>query len=137
MSKITTGSSPPDPQTPPKAKGTFGVRGGDLPMGKTDWDRLKAMTEEDINAAALSDPDCPPLTGEQLSRFKRVNAIRDIRGRLGMTQAAFSAAFRLPLSTVRDWEQGRTTPDAPARTLLTAIARDPETMRRLVGGEVA
>lgn len=106
-------------------------------MSKADWDRLKAMTEEEINAAALSDPDCPPLTEEQLSRFKRVNAIKDIRGRLGMTQAAFSAAFRLPLSTVRDWEQGRTVPDAPARTLLTAIARDPETMRRLVGGEAA
>lgn len=113
------------------------VRSGDLPIGKTDWDRLKAMTEEEINAAALSDPDCPPLTEEQLSRFKRVNAIKDIRGRLGMTQAAFSAAFRLPLSTVRDWEQGRTTPDAPARTLLTAIARDPETMRRLINGEAA
>lgn len=113
------------------------VRSGDLPKGQTDWDRLRALTDEDINATALSDPDCPPLTEEQLSRFRRVNAIKDIRGRLGMTQAAFSAAFCLPLSTVRDWEQGRTTPDAPARTLLTAISRDPETMRRLVGGEAA
>jgi putative transcriptional regulator len=54
-----------------------------------------------------------------------------------MTQAQFSAAFRVPLSTLRDWEQGRTRPDAPARALLTAIASDPETMRRLVGGEAA
>lgn len=95
------------------------------------------MTEEEIYAAALSDPDALPMTEAQLARSKRVNAVKDIRRRLDMTQAAFAAAFRLPLSTVRDWEQGRTMPDAPARTLLTAIARDPETMRRLINGEAA
>ena len=106
-------------------------------MSKADWDRLRAMTEEEINAAALSDPDCPPLTDEQLSRFKRVNAVKDIRRRLDMTQAQFAETFRLPLATVRDWEQERSYPDAPARALLTAIARDPETMRRLIGGQAA
>ena len=111
------------------------VRSGDLQRGETDWARLEAMTDEAINAAALSDPDCPPLNEAQLARFKRVNAIKDIRGRLNMTQAAFAEAFHLPLSTVRDWEQGRSKPDAPARTLLTAIARDPETLRRLISGE--
>jgi putative transcriptional regulator len=95
------------------------------------------MTEEEITAAALSDPDCPPLTDEQLARFKRVNAVKVIRRRLDMTQAQFAAAFQLPLSTVRDWEQERSYPDAPARALLTAIARDPETMRRLIGGQAA
>lgn len=113
------------------------VRSGDLPMGKTDWDRLKAMTEEEINAAALSDPDCPPLTEEQLSRFKRVNIVKGIRQRVGMTQAEFAAAFQLPLATVRDWEQERSRPDAPARALLNAIARDPELMRRLINGHAA
>ena len=29
--------------------------------GKTDWARLKAMTEEEIEANALSDPDNPPM----------------------------------------------------------------------------
>lgn len=106
-------------------------------MGKTDWDRLKAMTEEEINAAALSDPDCPPLTEEQLSRFKRVNIVKGIRQRVGMTQAEFAAAFQLPLATVRDWEQERSRPDAPARALLNAIARDPELMRRLINGHAA
>uniref|UniRef100_B0T0J0 Transcriptional regulator, XRE family n=1 Tax=Caulobacter sp. (strain K31) TaxID=366602 RepID=B0T0J0_CAUSK len=106
-------------------------------MSKADWDRLRAMTEEEINAAALSDPDCPPLTDEQLARFKRVNAVKDIRRRLDMTQAQFAEAFRLPLATVRDWEQERSYPDAPARALLTAIARDPETMRQLLGGRAA
>jgi putative transcriptional regulator len=107
------------------------------PAGDTDWARLDAKTEAEITAAALTDPDCPPLTPEQLARFKRVNLIKGIRIRLCMTQAEFAAAFQLPLSTVRDWEQGRTYPDAPARALLTAIAREPETMRRLIGGRAA
>jgi putative transcriptional regulator len=109
----------------------------DTSTGKTDWARLKAMTEEEIMEAALSDPDAQPMTEEQLARAKRVNAVKDIRRRLDMTQVQFAAAFRLPLATVRDWEQERSYPDAPARALLTAIARDPETMRRLIGGQAA
>ena len=105
--------------------------------GNTDWARLDAMTDEEITAAALSDPDCPPSTPEQLARFKRVNIIKGIRLKLCMTQVEFAAAFQLPLSTVRDWEQERSYPDAPAQALLTAIARDPETMRRLIGGQAA
>ena len=52
--------------------------------------------------------------------------------RLGMTQVEFAEAFGLPVSTLRDWEQRRSTPDAPARALLRAIEREPETMRRLL-----
>lgn len=35
----------------------------------TDWARLDAMTEEEIEANALSDPDNPPLTDEQLANM--------------------------------------------------------------------
>ena len=28
---------------------------------RTEWDRVRAMTEEEIEAAAVSDPDAPPL----------------------------------------------------------------------------
>ena len=34
----------------------------------TDWNRLASMTEEEIYANALSDPDNPPLTDEQLAK---------------------------------------------------------------------
>jgi putative transcriptional regulator len=107
------------------------------PAGKADWSRLDAMSEEERHAAALSDPDCPPLSPEQLARFRRVNIIKGLRLKLFMTQAEFAAAFRLPLATVRDWEQERSQPDAPARALLTAIAREPETMLRLLGDQAA
>ena len=32
-----------------------------LPKSDTDWERVKNMTEEEIEANALSDPDNPPL----------------------------------------------------------------------------
>ena len=109
----------------------------DRPRGKTDWARIRSMTDEEIQAAALSDPDALPMTYEQLARSRRVNIVKGIRQMVGMTQAEFAAAFQLPLSTVRDWEQERSRPDAPARALLNAIARDPEVMRRLINGEAA
>ena len=35
---------------------------------QTDWERVDAMTDEDIEAAALSDPDCPPSPVGQFRR---------------------------------------------------------------------
>jgi len=37
---------------------------------KSDLERLKNMTEEEIKEAAESDPDNPPLTDEELEQFK-------------------------------------------------------------------
>src|SRR5262245_63667206 len=106
------------------------VKPGDLPPeGETDWARLEAMTDEEVIAAALSDPDAQPLTEEQLAKMRRVSRVKVLRQRLGMTRAQFAEAFRLPIETVRDWEQHRSTPDAPALALLLAIERDPEVMR--------
>jgi putative transcriptional regulator len=109
----------------------------DLPADRTDWVRVDAMTDEEVVAAALSDPDAQPLTPEQLANMRRVPRVKVIRQRLGMTQAEFAEAFHLPLTTLRDWEQHRSTPDAPARALLLAIERDPEGMRRLLADTAA
>jgi putative transcriptional regulator len=37
-----------------------------------DWARLDAMTDEEIEAAARSDPDNPPLTDEQLAQMRLI-----------------------------------------------------------------
>lgn len=109
------------------------VKPGEVPpRGETDWARVNAMTDEEVLAAAQADPDAQPLDPESLARMRRVSRVKVLRQRLGMTQAEFAEAFRLPISTLRDWEQLRSTPDAPARALLQAIERDPETMRRLL-----
>ena len=41
-------------------------------QGKTDWKQVDAMTEKEIHAAALSDPDAQPVTPEELEEFKPV-----------------------------------------------------------------
>jgi putative transcriptional regulator len=112
-------------------------RGERPPRGKTDWARLDALTDEDVTRAARSDLDAQPLTAEQLSKMRRVPRVKALRQRLDMTQAQFAAAFHLPITTLRDWEQHRSTPDAPARALLLAIERDPEMMRRLLAETTA
>lgn len=41
-------------------------------VSRTDWARVDAMTEEEVEANALSDPHNPPLTAEELQRLKPV-----------------------------------------------------------------
>lgn len=107
------------------------------PPDETDWARVNAMTDKEVVAAAMSDPDALPLTPEQLARMRRVPRVKVLRQRLEMTQAEFAEAFHLPITTLRDWEQHRSTPDAPARALLLAIERDPKVMRRLLAARAA
>ncbi len=101
-----------------------------FPPDQTDWTALRAVTDEEINAAALGDPDNPPLTAERQTRMRRVPQVKVMRQALGLTQEDFSARFRIPLGTLRDWEQGKSEPDQAARAYLTVIARDPEAVRR-------
>ena len=46
---------------------------GDSVNGKTDYKRLKKMSEKEVEDNAKSDPDAPLLGDEDLKRFKRVN----------------------------------------------------------------
>jgi putative transcriptional regulator len=91
---------------------------------------IRPMTEEQIEAAARSDPDNPSLTESKLKQLKPVPRVRTLRRALGLTQEEFAARFHIPIGTLRDWEQGRTEPDQPARAYLKVIARDPEGVRR-------
>jgi predicted KAP-like P-loop ATPase/DNA-binding transcriptional regulator YiaG len=95
--------------------------------------RLEAMTDDDIHAAALADPDNPPLTEEELRQFERIPDIKAIREKLHLTQKQFADTFGISLSNVRDWEQGRSFPDQAARTLLKVIATNPEVVKQARG----
>jgi putative transcriptional regulator len=97
---------------------------------KTDWARLRAMTDEEVTAAAMSDPDARPMTPGQLRATRRVPRTRTLRRALALTQEEFAARYHIPLGTLRDWEQGRCEPDQPARAYLTVIAHDPEGVKR-------
>lgn len=88
------------------------------------------MTESEVSAAAAADPDARPMTPEELRNARRVPRVRTLRRALGLTQEEFAARYHIPLGTLRDWEQGRSTPDQPARAYLKVIATDPEGVRR-------
>ena len=90
-----------------------------------DWTRFDAMTPEERHAAAMADPDAQPLTDADLARMKRTPQVSIIRRALKLTQEEFSRRFRIPLGTLRDWEQGRKVPDAATRAYLLVIARNP------------
>ncbi len=88
--------------------------------------RLDAMTDEEINAAALSDPDNPPSTDEELAQMDAVIAARNARKAAGMSQMQFANAFHINVSRLRDLEQGRHNPDRAVVAYLRVIARDPK-----------
>ena len=88
------------------------------------------MTPAAIERAALADPDAQPLTRADTKRMKRTPQVKIIRRALRMTQEEFATRYRIPLGTLRDWEQGRAAPDQAARAYLTVIARDPEAVRK-------
>lgn len=94
-------------------------------VGKTDWARLDAMTDDEITAAALADPDARPLTDAERARMKRSPRIRVIRRALHLSQEEFAQRYHIPVGTLRDWEQGRCEPDQTAQAYLRVIARDP------------
>lgn len=41
--------------------------------GVTDWRKLKTMTDEEIKAAALSDPNARELRDDELAKFRKRN----------------------------------------------------------------
>jgi putative transcriptional regulator len=56
--------------------------------------------------------------------------VKQIRARLGLTQAEFAARFGFDLRAVENWEQGRRHPERPARAFLRVIEREPEAVMR-------
>jgi putative transcriptional regulator len=48
-----------------------------------------------------------------------------VRRRTGLSQTAFSRRIGVSPATLRNWEQGRRTPEGPARILLAMLDRNP------------
>jgi putative transcriptional regulator len=59
-------------------------------------------------------------------RTVEVPNVQAIRRNLHMSQEKFAVTYRIPLSTLKNWEQGRRHPDAPAAAFLQVIARRPK-----------
>jgi len=87
-------------------------------LKNTDWQAIDAMTDEDIAAQVASNPDAALLPVEI--------DVKAIRATSNLSQVKFARMFGIKPATLRNWEQGRTTPEGPARALLTIIKNDPE-----------
>ena len=90
-------------------------------MGKFSDDPVRGMKE----AAAFSDGKA---TGARV-HVVAVPDVRAIRRQLRMSQQRFAETYRIPLPTLKNWEQGRRAPDAPAAAYLHAISRQPEVIQ--------
>jgi putative transcriptional regulator len=92
----------------------------------------RPMTAAAIERAAHADRDAQPLTETDIKRMRRTPRAKIIRRALDLTQEEFAVRYRIPLGTLRDWEQGRAEPDQPTRAYLTLIARDPDHVNRIL-----
>ena len=91
--------------------------------------------------------DIPELTAAQLARAipatvrRRLMAgdirsgedVAALRRFVGLSQVEFAQALGISVSTLRNWEQGRRTPEGPAIALLRIAARHPRIIRENLG----
>ncbi len=106
---------------------------------------LDALADADIEAAAAADPDAQPWSDasldqaaiERRERLDGTALARRTRALTGLGQDAFARKYRINVSRLRDWEQGRHAPDSVALAYLQLIAHDPEGVARVLGDDAA
>jgi putative transcriptional regulator len=69
------------------------------------------------------------------ARAQDASYARIVRGRTGLTQAAFAERIGVPVETVRNWEQGKRSPRGPARALLKVLEEAPDAAFAVLGGK--
>lgn len=107
--------------------------------------RAAKKTMDDVAAGQTAFVDVPHVSDYEFVRRRMADGglavrrvqqravdVRALRTRLGISQEAFAGRYGLDVATVRNWEQGRTTPEGPAATLLQLIDRDPDAVLELL-----
>lgn len=87
---------------------------------RTDWTRIDATTEAEIERQAAQDD--AEAQKDAAAWAKRV------RARVGLSQTEFAKRIGVPVATVRNWEQGKRSPHGPARALLRVLNRIPKSV---------
>lgn len=83
-------------------------------------------------AADPSDAEDFDATAEGLERGQRARLIRTTRTALGLSQSEFAGRFRVPVGTLRDWEQARVSPPDFAVAYVKVIGKFPEMVAKAV-----
>jgi putative transcriptional regulator len=88
------------------------------------------------NSIALSadptDSEDFDVTAEALEQGLRARLIRKTRTDLGLSQVEFARRFRVPVGTLRDWEQARATPPDFAIAYVRVIGQHPDMVAKVV-----
>jgi putative transcriptional regulator len=90
------------------------------------------MKNEPIIPADPADPEDFDTSAQALDRAQRSRLIRKTRTDLKLSQAEFAARFRVPLGTLRDWEQARATPPDFAVAYIRVIREVPDVVAKAV-----
>jgi len=101
-----------------------------MPPDETDWQAVGRLTDDEINAAARTDPDNPPSEDYAPGRMRPVGRVHRVRFAMRMSREEFSLRFHIPIETLRDWETGKTEPDEASKAYLHVIETDPEAVAR-------
>ena len=93
--------------------------------------RLVEILPDGSEQPIASDPQVIAAAAHRAARSEDSRTLdasyaRTVRGRTGLTQAAFAARIGVPVETVRNWEQGKRSPRGPARALLKVIEEAPD-----------
>ena len=93
-----------------------------------DWERIDALTDEEIRKAAAEDPDTV-LADELKGPWRVKTPVPDVdakaaREKTGLSQAKFADRYGFSLRSVQHWEQGTRKPDRAARILLWLISEN-------------
>lgn len=91
------------------------------------------MKNEPITLPAdPSDSEDFDVTVEAMDRGQRARLIRKTRTALGLSQSEFASRFRVPVGTLRDWEQARATAPDFAVAYVRVIGQHPDMVAQAV-----
>lgn len=88
-------------------------------------DDIRELTSDDF-ARAMPRRQRERIMRGQIDPLKDIAALRRFAG---LTQQEFAAALSISVHTLRNWEQGRRSPEGPALALLRVAARHPRVLR--------
>ncbi len=101
---------------------------------RADLKRIRRTTDAEIDRMIAANADTAPDMAKDRDWRRvlspRVPDVKAIRRKLGLSQAEFAERFGFSTRTIREWEQGRSIPDRPARILLRIIEESPRIVRR-------
>jgi putative transcriptional regulator len=95
-------------------------------------DEIRELTEQDF-ARAMPRKQRERILRGQLAGGEDVVALRSFTG---LTQQQFADALGISVHTLRNWEQGRRSPEGPALALLRIAARHPRVLRENLAAAV-